>query len=542
MEAMVNFLKYSITSIKGNYIKLFILSILSIILSFLTLYLPLLSGNFINSLIENPSINTIIYFCKFLIIINLLNIFISYIIVILNVKTQINSSFALNCRLLKKMQRVSMLSMQKQDIPFLNQRINNDCNSIVIFIINLVKDVIINGVTLIISSLFLFNVSNRFFFCFSIMIILYFILYKLFKNKILEIKRKELDLQGEYFSKLQEQLQYIKFIKIYDCGNLFMHSLNKKFFNMKKMIIKNQNYSYILNSSEQILVLLVQIFLFIYGGIEVIKGNLSIGMFTVMSSYFSNVVTSIKYFSNLYQQYLSTYVSYTRLIELENLENDNVGNITIEHLSCLTLKNITFSYDKKNIINNFSYNLKLGNIYQICGENGKGKSTLINLIIGLYTDYLGEIEVNGINTRNLNMYDFRKNHVSIVTQNPLLVNGTTYDNIVLENHYDKKDIINYLLEFNLVKDKKEIDNFLSRNITDFLKNVSGGENQKLSIIRELLRDRTLIIFDEPTSALDFESKNILVKYISQLKTNHIIILITHDIFLQDNLNMIKINL
>lgn len=542
MRAMIDFFKFSIASIKNNYAKLFFLSILSIILSLLTLCLPLLSGNFINLLIEKPSVNMIVNFCKLIIIINLLNIFVSYIIIILNVKIQINSSFSLNCYLLRKLQRVSMLSIQKQDISFLNQRINNDCNSVVIFIINLIKDVIINSVTLIISSYFLFQISNRFFFCFFIVIILYFILYKLFKNKILEIKRKELDSQGEYFSKLQEQLQYIKFIKIYDCSAFFVHSLNKKFLNMQKMILKNQNYSYVLNSSEQLLILLIQIFLFVYGGVEVMKGNLSIGMFTVISSYFSNVVSSIKYFSNLYQQYLSTYVSYTRLIELEKLDNDNNGTIVIENLSCLSLKNITFSYDDKTVFNNFSCALELGNIYQICGENGKGKSTLINLIVGLYANYFGEIEINGINIKKINIYEFRKNNVGIVTQNPLVINGTIYDNIVLDNYYDKKAIVNYLLEFKLIKEENEIDNFLSKNITGFLKNVSGGENQKLSIIRELLRNRTLMIFDEPTSALDFESKNILLKYIKQLRKNHIIVLITHDSFFQDNLNMIAINL
>ncbi len=542
MNKFKNFFVYSIKTLKGNYIKLLTLTIISVISSLVSLYLPLLSGNFINSLIENPAISTIKSFCKLIIIVNLVNFFLSYVLSIINIYIQTTSSYTLNCNMIKKLQRVSLLNIQKKDITYLNQRINNDCNAIVIFIINLIKDIIVNIISFAVSLVFLYKISNRILWCIFFIFLMYLLLYRIYKGKILIIKRKLLDIQGEYFAKLQEQLQYIKFIKVYNCSKLFISDLNKKFIKLKKMLIKNQNYMYMLNFSEQNLILFAQIFLYFDGGIQVINGKLSIGMFTIMSSYFSNIITSIKYFSNLYQQYLSTYVSYDRIMELEDLENDNNGTVIIENLHSFTLKDINFCYNKKSIINNFSYDFKIGNVYQICGENGKGKTTLINLIIGLYTDYSGNIEVNNINAKNINLYDFRRDHISVIAQNPLLVNGKIYDNLVLDNHFDNNIITRYILEFNLIKDETELDDFLSKDITEFLKNVSGGEGQKLNIIRELLRDKTLMIFDEPTSALDFESKKVLVKYIKQLKANHIIILITHDIFLQENLNMIKINL
>lgn len=542
MKKFSVFFKYSMQSLKGNYLKLLILTALNIVSSLLVLFLPILSGNLINTLIEFPNINSIIYYCKIILIINVVNFILSYIITILNIDIQVNSSFTLNYKLLKKLQKISILFIQKQDITYLNQRINNDCNAIIIFSINLLMDIVVNIVYLIISTLFLFRISNKIFISIIVIVLTYATIYKLFRGKILKIKRLLLDVQANYFAKLQEQLQYIKFVKIYNSNKQLDSSLKNIYLEMRRILFQNQRYMYMLNFSEQIMLLIAQIILYLYGGLEVISGRITVGMFSIMSSYFNKIVSSLKYFSSLYQQYLTTYVSYERNLELEKEKNDCYGYKTLDKVDNIILENVTFGYNEKNIIVNFTYNFEKGNIYQICGKNGIGKSTLINLIIGIFTEYQGKIKYNSIDSKQMDIYEFREKFISVVPQNPLLVSGTILDNIILDEQYDTNIIINYLLDFNLINKKEQADKLLSKNITDFQKNVSGGEEQKINIIRELLRNREIFIFDEPSSALDIESRKILVNCINKLKKNHIIFIITHDTYLQSNIEMVKVEL
>lgn len=343
------------------------------------------------------------------------------------------------------------------------------------------------------------------------------------------LKKLVLERQSEYFSKLQEMLTYVKFTKIYNYTDFLIKPLTKKNDELKKTLLESQKYTYILTVSEQIIVMIFQICLYIIGGVQVINGKLSVGMFTIMSTYLGNVITSFKYFSTLYQQYLSAYVSYQRIIEFENLKDDNCGNMNIEDVEEIFLDNFSYTYNTQNkIIDNINYKFKVNEIYFISGKNGSGKTTLVNSILGLYSEYDGNILVDGYSIKNINMYSFREKFVSFIDQHGLLINSSIYENISLNQNISIKTIETYLLDFGLIKAYDEANEYLSKNINELSSNLSGGECQKICLIREFLRNKKVMIFDEPTSYLDVYSKNVFIKYVRNLKENHIVIIISHD--------------
>lgn len=195
------------------------------------------------------------------------------------------------------------------------------------------------------------------------------------------------------------------------------------------------------------------------------------------------------------------------------------------------MKNLTFSYaHKKILINNFSFELKKGFSYAIVGNNGSGKSTLIDLILGILNkNYSGDILYNNINIKKLDMYDIRKNLISIVEQEPYLNTDTILNNITLNcDNIDNDRISDLLVKFNLKKVIDSLPNGLETVITDTIKNLSGGERQKIAVINSILKNPDLIILDEPTSALDKNSIKILENILNELKLNKIIVLISHD--------------
>lgn len=526
---MKDFIKYSFSILKRDYACLIYLTTLCTLTSILNLFLPLIAGNFINKLISNPRMGIITQYCLVILILNLISYFLAYMIMRLNISIQINSTFNLNKNILQKIQRVSLLYLQNKDIAYMNQRINNDVNTMVIFVINVIKDVLVNMISLLFSISFLFRISELIFFVFFIVLILYILLYKTLKRRLLLLKKLVLERQSEYFSKLQEMLTYVKFTKIYNYTDFLIKPLTKKNDELKKTLLENQKYTYILTVSEQIIVMIFQICLYIIGGVQVINGKLSVGMFTIMSTYLGNVITSFKYFSTLYQQYLSAYVSYQRIIEFENLKDDNCGNMNIEDVEEIFLDNFSYTYNTQNkIIDNINYKFKVNEIYFISGKNGSGKTTLMNSILGLYSEYDGNILVDGYSIKNINMYSFREKFVSFIDQHGLLINSSIYENISLNQNISIKTIETYLLDFGLIKAYDEANEYLSKNINELSSNLSGGECQKICLIREFLRNKKVMIFDEPTSYLDVYSKNVFIKYVRNLKENHIVIIISHD--------------
>lgn len=526
---MKDFIKYSFSILKRDYACLIYLTTLCTLTSILNLFLPLIAGNFINKLISNPRMGIITQYCLVILILNLISYFLAYMIMRLNISIQINSTFNLNKNILQKIQRVSLLYLQNKDIAYMNQRINNDVNTMVIFVINVIKDVLVNMISLLFSISFLFRISELIFFVFFIVLILYILLYKTLKRRLLLLKKLVLERQSEYFSKLQEMLTYVKFTKIYNYTDFLIKPLTKKNDELKKTLLENQKYTYILTVSEQIIVMIFQICLYIIGGVQVINGKLSVGMFTIMSTYLGNVITSFKYFSTLYQQYLSAYVSYQRIIEFENLKDDNCGNMNIEDVEEIFLDNFSYTYNTQNkIIDNINYKFKVNEIYFISGKNGSGKTTLVNSILGLYSEYDGNILVDGYSIKNINMYSFREKFVSFIDQHGLLINSSIYENISLNQNISIKTIETYLLDFGLIKAYDEANEYLSKNINELSSNLSGGECQKICLIREFLRNKKVMIFDEPTSYLDVYSKNVFIKYVRNLKGNHIVIIISHD--------------
>lgn len=526
---MKDFIKYSFSILKRDYACLIYLTTLCTLTSILNLFLPLIAGNFINKLISNPRMGIITQYCLVILILNLISYFLAYMIMRLNISIQINSTFNLNKNILQKIQRVSLLYLQNKDIAYMNQRINNDVNTMVIFVINVIKDVLVNMISLLFSISFLLRISELIFFVFFIVLILYILLYKTLKRRLLLLKKLVLERQSEYFSKLQEMLTYVKFTKIYNYTDFLIKPLTKKNDELKKTLLENQKYTYILTVSEQIIVMIFQICLYIIGGVQVINGKLSVGMFTIMSTYLGNVITSFKYFSTLYQQYLSAYVSYQRIIEFENLKDDNCGNMNIEDVEEIYLDNFSYTYNTQNkIIDNINYKFKVNEIYFISGKNGSGKTTLVNSILGLYSEYDGNILVDGYSIKNINMYSFREKFVSFIDQHGLLINSSIYENISLNQNISIKTIETYLLDFGLIKAYDEANEYLSKNINELSSNLSGGECQKICLIREFLRNKKVMIFDEPTSYLDVYSKNVFIKYVRNLKENHIVIIISHD--------------
>ncbi len=160
-----------------------------------------------------------------------------------------------------------------------------------------------------------------------------------------------------------------------------------------------------------------------------------------------------------------------------------------------------------------------GSIYCLKGKNGEGKSTLLDILLGLNYDYEGHIYFNDVNTKDLDMRFLREKVISVVMQEPQLQRLTIKENILRGiNSFDSSSFTRFNKIF-------ETDQIL--DVEDAL-TLSGGEKQKISVIRGLLKTSDVLILDEPVSAMDSLGIRMLKKELDTLKRDKIIIFISHN--------------
>ena len=203
--------------------------------------------------------------------------------------------------------------------------------------------------------------------------------------------------------------------------------------------------------------------------------------------------------------------------------NENANETLATFDNNITFKNVTFKYDEKVIIDNFSYTFEKNKSYAIVGPSGAGKSTILNLLMGLYKDYEGSInyDENEISILNQDsIYDV----YSLIEQKVFMFDASLYNNITMYNEYSKDEIDDAINKANLVTlvNEKGIDYSCGQGGS----NLSGGERQRISIARSLLKKSKLLLVDEATSALDNQTSLSISNEILALKDTTKIV-ITH---------------
>lgn len=275
---------------------------------------------------------------------------------------------------------------------------------------------------------------------------------------------------------------------------------------------------------------IAQIIVIGYGGYLVFKGTMSIGLLVVIYQLTLELLHSFVKVYNLIFSFSGKMASVENIRNWFNTKPKQRENTkTISSIESLTLKNISFRYnaEEKMILNNFSLDIPIGKKIALVGISGSGKSTIGSLLERLYVVEEGSIQANNIDIRDISK-DNWKSKVSIVFQNPYIFPGTIRDNLLLG--YDRSTDTQII---SLAK-AMCIDDFIQklpgkyesslgeRGIT-----ISGGEKQRLALVRALIRDPEVLILDESTSSLDVNTEKIIHENLAKIRENKTTIIIAH---------------
>ncbi|MDD4096542.1 MAG: ABC transporter ATP-binding protein [Oscillospiraceae bacterium] len=274
--------------------------------------------------------------------------------------------------------------------------------------------------------------------------------------------------------------------------------------------------------------------IYLVGGILMMRydSSLTVGDVTVLVALLGRMYAPVNSLMSIQVDWIRSMALFTRIFEYFDMpvEIENAPDaITPERaVGTIRFSNVDFSYEpSRQILNNVSFELESGNSVAIVGPSGSGKSTMVNLIPRLYDVTGGSVTLDGFDVRQLDL-EFLRRSIGVVTQDTYLFNGTIRDNLL----YAKPEATQE--DLNEVCKKANIYDFIISQPEGFDSMVgnrglklSGGEKQRLSIARVLLKDPAVLIFDEATSSLDSISESLIRDAIDPLVNSRTSILIAH---------------
>lgn len=274
------------------------------------------------------------------------------------------------------------------------------------------------------------------------------------------------------------------------------------------------------------LVVNVGIMLVIYfGGNLTINNELTKGDLVALISYLNQILMALIVVSNLVIIFTKAFSSQKRIDQLLQSETSIVNYSKYKDISLnygdefINFENVSFKYedDGNEVISNINFKINKGEKIGIIGGTGSGKTTLIKLIERFYDVTSGELLYKGHDIKD---YDLDKLHqeISLVNQRSVLFNGTIKSNILIgKKDATDEEIINALKNSEAYKFVKEYSDFIDHEVYENGKNFSGGQKQRLSLARALIKDSELLILDDSTSALDYLTDKNVRENINKMK-------------------------
>ena len=314
----------------------------------------------------------------------------------------------------------------------------------------------------------------------------------------------------------------------------------------KKINMSMARKNELASPTSQFLGIIVVATLLVVGGNLVLSEDTSLdpeGLLTYLIV-FSQILTPAKSISqsiSSIQRGLASAERIFKLIDEKPLIINKDGVIELQKFeSSIKFENVSFKYDKELVLSEINLDVPKGSTVAIVGSSGAGKSTLADLVPRFYDTSDGNVLIDGIDIRNIEIESLR-NLMGVVTQESILFNDTIAKNIAFAMPNAKQDdIINAAKIANAHEFIMELEHGYETSIGERGGKLSGGQRQRLSIARAVMKSPPILILDEATSALDTESEKLVQDALTKLMANRTSLVIAHRLSTIQHANMIVV--
>lgn len=332
-------------------------------------------------------------------------------------------------------------------------------------------------------------------------------------------------------SLLYETILGVRIVKAFNMEDCEINKFNQSNRDYYRISMKSIKRTLLLSPATEFLGAVAGIFVFFWGGREVIAGEISFGVFGLFLGSLLSLIRPFKKLSqvnSLNQQAAAASIRIHEVLETTPtvVEKQKPKELT-DFRNSIVFEDVWFNYGNQRILKEINLEVKRGEILAIVGPSGIGKTTLVDLIPRFYDPIKGRILIDGVDIREFSLKSLRQ-QIGVVTQETILFNDTIRANIAYGNpdasqdQIDKAAIGAYASDF-----IKHLPSGYQTIIGDRGMKLSGGERQRIAIARALLKNPPILILDEATSQLDLESERVVQEALNRLMQGRTVFVVAH---------------
>ncbi|MEA1939136.1 MAG: ABC transporter ATP-binding protein [Candidatus Caldatribacteriota bacterium] len=270
-----------------------------------------------------------------------------------------------------------------------------------------------------------------------------------------------------------------------------------------------------------------------FGGRGVLKGEFSIGLIIAFITYIHMLFRPIFEFSEKFNIFQSAMASSERIFQLFS-EDDKIYSSSAKNLMFprkiegrIEFKNVSFEYKKgEKVIDNVSFVIELNESVAFVGATGAGKTTLINLLLRFYDPTEGEILIDGVNAKNMDL-NYLRSYFGLVLQDVFMFSGDIKYNILLNNEVTEDKMIEYAKYVNAHNFINKLKGKYNNKVSEGGSNLSTGQRQLIAFSRALAKEPRILVLDEATSSIDSETEYLIQDAIRKIMKERTSIAIAH---------------
>ncbi len=299
-----------------------------------------------------------------------------------------------------------------------------------------------------------------------------------------------------------------------------------------KANLKAASYFYLLFPVMNLSKVFGEALVLAYGGLGVVKGTISLGIVIAFMAYVRRFFAPLADLSQVYNTYQSAGAALDRIEQYMSLESsiketENPVFFEEDIRGEIEFKKVSFAYEDKKVINNLSLKVKPGEVFALVGSTGAGKTTIVNLLTGLYDVDEGQILIDGIGLKQLTLKHLRS-LIAVVPQNIFLFDTSIKNNIRYgKPTADDREIIEIAKQIHAHDFIKDLPDGYQTRVGEGGVKLSGGQQQLISFARAMLVDPQILILDEATSSVDAYTEVLIKQAMEKLLKGRTVVMIAH---------------
>ncbi len=524
--------------LRPELVPLIIAMLISVFTTALALVPPMLTRSLVDDILPNQKRELLLYVSLALVFLNIL----------LHVAGGVRGYMLrisghkivarIRCEVYEKAQHLPMRFYDKTSTGSVVNRISGDTGTIQQFMLRITQDVVVQAFKLVGIVIVMLTINWRLTLYSLVPVPIVVIGSRIFRKKIAPYYRRIWRRGAAVTSTLTDTIPGIRVIKSFTNEDNSVKRFEKT---VEEWRVNDAEagkiltvYPVVINS----LISLGSVVIWALGGNLVIDsietgtvGTISVGLLVSFITYASMFYEPVNFFANLSDSTQNALASAERLMDILDAEPEHdfgKGNTDVNMGGRIEFKHVNFSFDRsKKVLKDINLVIEPGDIVGIVGTTGSGKSTLINLLLRYYDHYEGQITVDGVDIRDIDMQYYRS-RIGYVQQEPMMFHDTIYNNIAYgDDSFSVDEVINAADIANahefIVRQPDGYDSVLGERGVG----LSGGERQRVSIARAMLRNPKMLVFDEATASVDSETEHLIQEAIEHLISGRTTLMIAH---------------